>query len=72
MIITIKDNIPDDTALMLVLSVVNSGKVSHDTKGNDYYCWATTMRHGGELYDVWTRKNPNQPSFIVCKHKGKL
>lgn len=65
--INIQDNIPDNVALMLVLNVVSSGKISHDSKGNPYYCWCTHLRHDGEQYEVWTRKNPNQPSFIVKK-----
>ncbi len=71
MIITIKDNIPDDIALMLVLRVVSSGKISQDSKDRKYYCWCTTLRYMGESYNVWTRQNHNQPSFIVSKIKRK-
>lgn len=71
MIITIEDNIADDLAVELVAKVIQGGKVSHDSKGNAYYCWVTVFEHNGEKFDVWTRKNPNQPSFIVCKHRDR-
>lgn len=72
MIITIEDNIDDYIALNLVLNVVASGKISHDTKGNAYYCWCSIVECNGTKYKVWTRKNKNQPSFIVAKCKTPI
>lgn len=72
MIITIEDNIDDATALALVAEVVKIGKISTDTKDNKFYCWATIITHNGVEYAVYTRRNINQPSFIVTKSKMNI
>lgn len=70
MIITKDDNISDLLALALVAQVVENGKVSTDSKGNQFYCWATEFTSQDDSYVVYTRRNLKQPSFIV-KHIPK-
>lgn len=38
--ITVHDDIPDDVALRLVLQTVEQGRISHNSKGEEFYCWA--------------------------------
>lgn len=65
MIIDIRDNIPDYIACRVVEEVCRMGKISKDTKGNQYYCWCTIFNYNKVPYRIITRKNNNQPSFIV-------
>lgn len=37
--ITIHDDIPDDVALRLALQTVQQGRISHNSKGEEFYCW---------------------------------
>lgn len=38
--ITIHDDIPDDVALRLVSQAIQQGRISHNSKGEEFYCWA--------------------------------
>lgn len=65
--IDIRDNIPDELALRLVLKVVQQGKVSKGENNKDYYCWITVFEVDGIEYIVHTRQYRKQDCFIVCK-----
>lgn len=63
--IDIRDGIPPEIALECVKQVVKEGKVSHDTKGKAYYCWATTFTTDvGEVL-VITRQYRKGDCFLV-------
>ena len=68
--IEIKDDIPDWLALMCVLEVVKMGRVSHDTKGKPYYCWATTINTKMGEVIVFTRQYRKSDCFLVQKYKS--
>lgn len=68
--IDIKDNIPDELALKLVLRVVQDGKISKGEKGKMYYCWITILELDGIEYIVHTRQYRKNDCFVVgLKHK---
>jgi len=64
-IITVTDNISDQTAIESVLAVVKAGKISN-TKGKDQYCFATTITNGTVVY-ARCKYNLKSDSFIVSK-----
>lgn len=70
-IVTIEDDIAPATAMQAVLSVIYEGKVSQDTKGRKYYCWATTFQEDNGKIIVFTKqtRNENTASFRVIKRK---
>lgn len=65
--IDIKDNIPDELALNLVLKVVKEGKISKGEHGKMYYCWITVFEVDGIEYVVNTRQYRKQDCFLVYK-----
>lgn len=70
MIITKADDISDSLALDLVAQVVMDGKISHDSKGNEFYCWCSHFTTPEGNFAVYTRRNLNQPSFDVRRIKN--
>lgn len=71
--ITIENEIPSDVAIDLVKNVMRRGRISSNSKGDRFYCFATLCRHNsidGEI-SVITRRNVKAPnaSFIVYKNK---
>lgn len=62
-------NVSPELALECVQQVVKMGKISHDTKGKPYYCWATTFdTNMGEVV-VYTREYRKNDCFLVTKRK---
>lgn len=70
--ITIHDDIPDDVALRLVMQTVQQGRISHNSKGEEFYCWgmltADPIRAGEDLdfedfnYAVYTSPKSKAPN----------
>ena len=54
--ITIKDNIPDDLALELVLSVIKGGRVSKGKNGKMCYCFVALF--GVKEKNMWLKQVP--------------
>lgn len=71
-IISIEDDIKTATAINAVKIVVADGKVSEDTKGRKYYCWATTFNTDEGKIIVFTKQTRREglASFRVLKEKG--
>lgn len=67
--ITIKDNIPDDLALELVLSVIKGGRVSKGKNGKMCYCFVALFGVKGEEYVVKTSSDSKDDCFLVYKIK---
>ncbi len=79
--ITIHDNIPDDVALRLVLQTVQQGRISHNSKGEAFYCWGMLTvdpaRAGEDVdfedfnYAVYTSSKSQVPNsaFHVMNYK---
>ena len=63
--IDIQDGISPGLALEVVKQVVHGGKISNDTKGKPYYCWATTFNTGEGLIGVFTRDKRKNDCFRV-------
>ena len=67
--VTIKDNIPDDLALDLVLNIVKDGRVSKGKNGKRCYCFTTLFVIRGEEYIVRVSPDSKDDCFLVCKSK---
>lgn len=67
--IEIRDDISPSVAVECVNQVIMGGKVSNDTKGNAYYCWATcfTTMEGNLIVSV--RPYRKSDCFVVYKDK---
>lgn len=67
--IDIRDNIKPELALLLVSSVIDSGKISKGENGKMYYCWGTLFdTPDGEIM-VATRQYRKTDCFVVYRHK---
>lgn len=59
--ITVCDEISDLTAINLVKSVINQGKISHNSKG-DFYCWAAIFSVSEDDIAVYTSSRSKSPN----------
>lgn len=71
--ITIENEIPSDVAIDLVKRVMRRGRISSNSKGDRFYCFATLCRHNSIDGEIFVRtsiksKAPNA-SFIVYKNR---
>ena len=79
--ITVHDDIPDDVAWRLVLQTVKQGRISHNSKGEEFYCWAMISAQPGmsvdapefdefsyAIYTSFRCKSPNS-AFHVMNYK---
>lgn len=73
-IITIEDDIEPMLAMAVVKRMMGMGKVSEDTKGNKYYCWATLFDTEAGKVAVYTRKTRNKDtsSILITKWKYEV
>lgn len=60
------DEISDELALRLVLSVINQGKISNEGKS---YCYATVFKVNGTEYKVVANDKTKSTMFYVTKEK---
>ena len=67
--IDIRDDIPEEVALELVLDVVKKGRVSKGENGRMYYCWATVFYQNDCEYVVSVRQYRKSDCFVVYKYK---
>lgn len=65
--IDIQDGISPEVALEAVKQVIQAGKISNDTKGSLYYCWATTFETSEGYIGVFTREHRKNDCFRVQK-----
>lgn len=67
------DSISDADALQLVMQVVDSGKISEDSRGEPFYCWATAFQHPTHtdkeilVYTSNHSKAPNASFTVINK-----
>lgn len=73
-IITIEDDIEPTLAMAVAKRMMSLGKVSQDTKGNKYYCWATVFDTEVGRVAAYTRKTRNKDtsSIIISKWQYEL
>ena len=73
-IITIEDDIKPELAMAVAKRMIGMGKVSEDTKGNKYYCWATLFDTEAGKVAAYTRKTRNKDtsSILISKWKYEL
>lgn len=67
--IEIRDDISPSIAVECVNQVIIEGKVSHDTKGKAYYCWATRFATSEGNLVVSVRPYRKSDCFVVYKYK---
>lgn len=61
------DGVSPEIALECVQYVIKQGKISHDTKGNTYYCWATAFETREGIIYVHTKPRGKADCFRVYK-----
>ena len=69
--IDIWDNINPVTALNLVASVIDAGKISKGENGKMYYCWLTVFDTPDGKIAVSTRQYRKNDCFVVHKYGKK-
>ena len=70
--IDIRDDITIGLAMTCVKQVIDDGKVSTDTKGNKYNCWATMFNTDEGKIVVSTRPYRKSDCFVVYKYKEHI
>ena len=67
--ITIDDSVSDEIAIRLIERVVGAGKISHNSKDGDFYCWATIYQTSEGDIAVYTSDRAKSPNvaFRVSK-----
>ena len=76
--ITIDEDISDVDALECVLYAVKQGRISHDSKGNEFYCWGIAFPNPDpdKEWDfpltLWTNRSSKAPnsSFRITHYKN--
>ena len=73
-IITIEDDIEPTLAMAVAKRMIGMGKVSEDTKGKKYYCWATLFDTEAGKVAAYIRKTRNKDtiSILISKWKYEL
>ena len=61
------DGVSPEIALECVQYVIKQGKISHDTKGHAYYCWATTFETKEGIVCVYTKPYRKADCFRVYR-----
>lgn len=75
--ITVDDDISDVDALKCVLYAVQQGRISHDSKGNRFYCWGIIFPNedgdfGPNELALWTNRTSKEPnSSFRITHPSK-
>ena len=67
--IEIRDDINPSIAVQCVKQVIDMGRISHDSKGGEHYCWATRFASTKGNLVVSVRPYTKNDCFVVYKER---